>query len=158
MSATQTTCATCGSDIEGSPGNWIDRGGNTTCANSGAARYDRDGNPVPFPAGVCHAPVATNTSCPTFDLESNYFAARPALSAWLELGYELHEFEDHYWGTYQDVEEAVDRLWWDTYGEQFDELNIPALRFDRDEFRLILTCNDGWSFVDTPDGVAVFSP
>lgn len=44
-------CAECGSDIEyhGKRVGWIDRGGVRFCDESGAARYDADGCPVPLP-------------------------------------------------------------------------------------------------------------
>lgn len=47
----QDCCATCGSDVEfhGSKEGWRDRGGNRFCDTSGAARWDADGVPVPFP-------------------------------------------------------------------------------------------------------------
>jgi hypothetical protein len=47
----QTVCETCGSDVEyhGREHGWIDRGGNSYCDTSGAARWDQDGVPVPYP-------------------------------------------------------------------------------------------------------------
>ncbi len=44
-------CQRCGSDIEwhGREHGWRDRGGDTYCDTSGAARWDQDGIPVPFP-------------------------------------------------------------------------------------------------------------
>lgn len=47
----QTSCRTCGSDIEyhGGQDGWIDRGSNTHCDESGAAQWDQDGVPIPLP-------------------------------------------------------------------------------------------------------------
>lgn len=47
----QRACALCGLDIEwhGRKVGWLDRGSNTHCDNGGAARWDKDGVPVPFP-------------------------------------------------------------------------------------------------------------
>ena len=55
---TRKACACCGFDIEyHGNGVWLDRGGNTRCATSGAAPLrDQDGQPIPFPAHKRHNP------------------------------------------------------------------------------------------------------
>lgn len=53
-------CGRCGFDIEwhGRAHGWRDRGGWDQCAESGAAQWDEDGVPIPFPPGRKHNPRA----------------------------------------------------------------------------------------------------
>jgi len=54
----QTACRFCGGDIEWGGDVWRDRGGNTTCADSGYAQFDENGASIPFPEGQKHQPVS----------------------------------------------------------------------------------------------------
>lgn len=56
----QTACRFCDGDIEyhGKEHGWLDRGGSQTCANSGHAKWDENGVPVPFPDGQKHRPYS----------------------------------------------------------------------------------------------------
>jgi hypothetical protein len=61
----QQACGTCGADIEwhGRAAGWLDRGGNTSCADGGQAWTDQDGATHHYPDRK-HQPGSTFTLPP----------------------------------------------------------------------------------------------
>ena len=82
-----------------------------------------------------------------------------AVSVFIGQGNDFSDFDEKYKGTFSRETDFAEEWWYELYGDDFRRvcLNVPALRFDVDEYWLMLTCNEGFWSASVEGGVAVFS-